>query len=214
MPVSMPPTRSSTSRRPSRATIPTPRTRRLCEAVAREGASWAEEALVGFGERTGRPEVIELGHLANRHTPRLVTHDRFGHRVDEVEFHPAYHELMRIGVEEEIHALPWNHPRPGAHVARAAKHYLFTQVEAGVHCPLTMTFAAVPALRAQPELAEEWIPRVTSASYDPVMRPSAEKSGCLIGMAMTEKAGRLGRARQHHPRRGGRPRWARARSIC
>ncbi len=161
----------------------------LREAVLREGAAWAEEELRAFGERTGRAGVIELGHLANRHPPRLVTHDRFGHRIDEVEFHPAYHELMRIGVEAEIHALPWNRSRPGAHVARAAKHYLFSQVEAGVHCPLTMTFAAVPALRAQPEVAEEWVPRITSAAYDPRMRPSADKTGCLIGMAMTEKQG-------------------------
>ena len=161
----------------------------LREAVHREGAAWAEDALVAFGEHTGRAEVIELGDLANRHPPRLLTHDRFGHRLDRVEFHPAYHELMRIGVEAQIHALPWNHPRPGAHVARAAKHFLFTQVEAGVHCPLTMTFAAVPALRAQPEIAAEWLPRVTSTTYDPAMLPSSEKSGSLIGMAMTEKQG-------------------------
>ncbi len=161
----------------------------LSEAVRREGAGWAEEELRAFGERTGTAEIIELGHLANRHPPRLVTHDRFGHRIDEVEFHPAYHELMRIGVEAEIHALPWNRPGPGAHVTRAAKHYLFSQVEAGVHCPLTMTFAAVPALSAQPEVAGEWVPRATSTVYDPVLRPSTEKAGCLIGMAMTEKQG-------------------------
>ena len=161
----------------------------LVEGVAREGAGWAIESLRAFGELTGRRDVIAWGHLANRHPPRLMTHDRFGHRIDEVEFHPAWHELMRIGVEAEIHALPWNHPEPGAHVARVAKHYLFTQVEAGVHCPLTMTFAAVPALRAQPELAEQWVPRVTSSIYDPAARPSTEKAGCLIGMAMTEKQG-------------------------
>ncbi len=161
----------------------------LREAVRREGADWAEDELTAFGELTGKPVIIMLGDLANRHPPRLITHDRYGHRVDEVEYHPAYHQLMRIGVEAEIHALPWNHPRPGAHVARAARHFLFTQVEAGVHCPLTMTFAAVPALRAQPEIAEEWLPRVTSAVYDPMMRPPDDKAGCLIGMAMTEKQG-------------------------
>ena len=161
----------------------------LREAVSREGAGWAEDELAAFGELTGRPEIIELGHLANRHPPRLITHDRYGHRVDEVEFHPAYHQLMKIGVEAEIHALPWNRRRPGSHVARAVKHYLFTQVEAGVHCPLTMTFASVPALAAQPEVAEEWVPRATSTTYDPASRPSAEKAGCLIGMAMTEKQG-------------------------
>ena len=161
----------------------------LREAVSREGAAWAVDELRAFGERTGGAELIELGDLANRHPPRLLTHDRFGHRIDEVEFHPAWHELMRVGVEQEIHALPWNRARPGAHVARAAKHYLFTQVEAGVHCPLTMTFAAVPALAAQPEVAEEWVPRARSSVYDPRMRPPAEKDGCLIGMAMTEKQG-------------------------
>ncbi len=161
----------------------------LREAVAREGAAWAADELASFGELTGRPEIIELGYLANRHSPRLVTHDRFGHRIDEVEFHPAYHELMRIGVAAEIHALPWNRRRPGSHVARAVKHFLFTQVEAGVHCPLTMTFASVPALAAQPEVADEWVPRVTSTVYDPASRPGSEKAGCLIGMAMTEKQG-------------------------
>ena len=98
----------------------------LHEAMRREGAGWAEDELETFGELTGRPEIIELGDLANRHPPRLVTHDRFGHRIDEVEFHPAYHQLMRIGVEAEIHALPWSRPRRGAHVARAVKHFLFT----------------------------------------------------------------------------------------
>ena len=161
----------------------------LREAVVREGAGWARDELAAFGELTGREEVIRLGHLANRYPPELLTHDRFGHRIDEVEFHPAWHELMRIGVEAEIHALPWNRSQPGAHVARAAKHFLFSQVEAGVHCPLTMTFAAVPALRAEPDLAEEWMPRLTSTAYDPRMRPAASKAGCLAGMAMTEKQG-------------------------
>jgi len=161
----------------------------LSEAVEREGAAWAKNEVRTFGEVCGRSDVIALGDAANRNAPRLLTHDRFGHRIDEVEFHPAWHELMRLGVGEEIHALPWNRPRRGAHVARAAKHFLFTQVEAGVHCPLTMTFAALPALRAQPEVAAEWQPRITSAIYDPASRPSSEKTGCLIGMAMTEKQG-------------------------
>jgi putative acyl-CoA dehydrogenase len=161
----------------------------LREAVHREGAADFEDELTAFGEHTGREDVIRLGHLANRHVPELCTHDRWGRRIDEVEFHPSYHELMRIGVEAEIHALPWNRARPGAHVTRAAKHYLFTQVEAGVHCPLTMTFAAVPALHSQPELAAEWVPRLTSAAYDPRVRPAPQKNGALMGMAMTEKQG-------------------------
>ncbi len=161
----------------------------LREAVAREGAGWAESELATFGELTGRQETVRLGFLANRYPPELRTHDRAGRRIDEVEFHPAWHELMRIGVEAEIHALPWNRRRPGAHVARAAKHFLFSQVEAGVHCPLTMTFAAVPALEQEPEVAAEWVPRLTSTAYDPRMLPAASKAGCLAGMAMTEKQG-------------------------
>ncbi len=162
----------------------------LREAVHREGAAELDGEVTAFGEQTGRGDVLRLGDLANRHTPELRTHDRWGRRIDEVEFHPAWHELMRIGVEAEIHALPWNRRRqPGAHVTRAAKHFLFTQVEAGVHCPLTMTFAAVPALASQPEIADEWVPRLTSAAYDARMRPAAEKTGALMGMAMTEKQG-------------------------
>ena len=166
----------------------------LREIVARD-AAWAEAEIEAFGRHLGRSDVLALGDLANRHPPRLATHDRFGHRIDEVEFHPAWHELMRLGVEAEIHALPWNRRRPGAHVARAVKHYLLTQVEAGVLCPLTMTFAAVPALEGSSgvagssEIAAEWIPRLTSASYDPRFLPAGVKSGCLMGMAMTEKQG-------------------------
>lgn len=161
----------------------------LREAVEREGVSWAGAELERFGALLGRPETLALGHLANRWPPELRTHDRFGHRIDEVEFHPAWHELMSIGVVAEVHALPWNRPEPGAHVARVAKHYLLTQVEAGVGCPLTMTFAAVPALRAEPALSAVWEPRITSNRYDPRLRPAEEKTGCLAGMAMTEKQG-------------------------
>jgi putative acyl-CoA dehydrogenase len=161
----------------------------LGELVAREGAAWAADELRLFGQHLGRADVLALGELANRFVPELRTHDRFGYRIDEVEFHPAWHELMRLGVEAEVHALPWNRRRPGAHVARAVKHYLLTQVEAGVLCPLTMTFAAVPALGAEPAVAGEWVPRVTSARYDPRLRPASEKVGCLVGMAMTEKQG-------------------------
>lgn len=161
----------------------------LREGVHREGAAWANAELADFGARVGRAETIELGHLANRHEPELRTHDRFGHRLDTVRFHPAWHELMALGVGAEIHALPWNRPRAGAHVARAAKHFLLTQVEAGVGCPLTMTFAAVPALRAEPALANEWIPRLISTIYDARFVPAADKKGCLMGMAMTEKQG-------------------------
>lgn len=161
----------------------------LYEVVIRGGADWASDEINAFGQRIGSREVLKWGDLANRYSPELKTHDRFGNRIDEVEFHPAYHDLLRLGVEAEVHALPWNRPQAGAHVARAAKHYMLTQVEAGVLCPLTMAFASVPALQASPELAEEWVPRVTSTSYDPRFRPASEKTGCMIGMAMTEKQG-------------------------
>jgi putative acyl-CoA dehydrogenase len=161
----------------------------LTEGVAREGADWAEAELRAFGEQTGRAEFIALGFQANRNPPELKTHDRYGHRIDEVAFHPAWHELMRAGVEAGVHSLPWNETRTGAHVARAAKHYLLDQVETGVGCPLTMTFAVVPALGAQREIAEEWVPRVTSRQYDPRLIPPPDKAGCLMGMAMTEKQG-------------------------
>ena len=163
--------------------------RALREAVERGSAGWAEERLRAFGEKTGRAEFIELGNLANKFSPVLQTHDRFGHRRDEVEFHPAYYELMRTGIAAEMHALPWNQPGPGAHVARAAIHYLLSQVEAGVGCPITMSFASVPALRQQPDVAAEWVPRVTATVYDPRVIPAAEKTQSMIGMAMTEKQG-------------------------
>ena len=161
----------------------------LREGVVREGAGWAADEVAEFGRRVGRFETFELGRLANENPPRLRTHDRYGHRLDTVEFHPAWHRLMTMGVEAEIHALPWNRPRAGSHVARAAKHYLLTQAEAGVLCPLTMTFASVPALRAEPAVAEVWVPRASAPVYDFGLRPPGEKRGCILGMAMTEKQG-------------------------
>ena len=161
----------------------------LTEALRREGAGWAEERARAFGEIVGRRETIAWGFQANEHPPVLRTHDRNGNRIDEVEFHPAWHALMALGVEHGLHALPWREPRPGAHVARAALFALLAQVEAGVGCPLSMTYSVVPALRVQPELAAEWEPRVTSTVYDPRLVPAGEKGGALCGMAMTEKQG-------------------------
>lgn len=161
----------------------------LQEGVEREGAGWAFDDLEVFGKKTGSRALMEVGFLANENPPQLRTHDRFGHRIDQVRFHPAWHQLMAIGMEAEIHSLPWRLKREGSHVARAAKHYLLSQVEAGVGCPLTMTFAAVPALEAQPDLAKKWIPRITSNRYDPTFCPARDKQGCTMGMAMTEKQG-------------------------
>ena len=161
----------------------------LVEAVRREGAGWAEHELRAFGALTGSERVQRLGFDANRFKPELRTFDRFGQRVDEVEYHPAYHELMRLAVEQGMPSLPWRDPQPGAHVAHSVMLYLLSQVEAGVCCPLTMTYAVVPALRRQPEIAAEWEAKVTARSYDPRCIPVTEKSGATFGMAMTEKQG-------------------------
>jgi putative acyl-CoA dehydrogenase len=162
--------------------------RPLVEAVAREGAGWADAELRALGTLLGG-DPLEWGRLANEHPPKLRTHDRFGERIDEVEFHPAWHELLRLGVEHGLHASPWREPGPGAHVARAAAFATLAQVEAGVGCPLSMTFASVPALRADPDLADEWLPLLTSTAYDPGFRPATAKAGATCGMAMTERQG-------------------------
>jgi putative acyl-CoA dehydrogenase len=162
--------------------------RGLLEGIRREGAAWAEERLRAFGDIVGR-EPLRWGFAANENPPILRTHDRFGHRIDEVEFHPTYHQLLGLGVSHGLHSLPWRQPRPGAHAARAALFYLLAQAEAGIGCPLSMTYSGVPALRAQPELAAEWEPRLTSSEYDPRLRPAPEKTGAMCGMAMTEKQG-------------------------
>jgi putative acyl-CoA dehydrogenase len=164
--------------------------RPLHEALRREGAEWAEERALAVGEIAGRAQTIQWGFEANENTPKLHTHDRFGNRIDEVEFHPAWHELMRVGIAYGLHALPWREPQPGAHVARAAMFIVFSQAEAGVGCPISMTYSAIPALRAQPELAEEWESRFMSLSYDGErLVPAPDKAGALCGMAMTEKQG-------------------------
>lgn len=161
----------------------------LREAVAREGAGWACAELAEYGARAGSAQAIEWGVQANEYPPVLHTHDRCGRRRDEVEFHPAWHNLMRLAVEYGIHSAPWSRPRPGADVARAALALLASENEAGHICPISMTYAAAPVLRQNDCIAAEWLPRVYSRQYDPSFRPAAEKSGVLIGMAMTEKQG-------------------------
>jgi len=153
--------------------------RPLLEGLHREGAGWAEEALLALGDELGG-EPLEWGRLANEHPPVLRTHDRYGERIDDVEFHPAWHSLLELGVRHGVHATSWRDPRPGAHVARAAAFMALGQVEAGVGCPLSMTHAAVPALRVEPALAAEWEPLLTSLTVS---------DGALCGMAMTERQG-------------------------
>jgi len=166
----------------------------LVEATEREGAGWIAERASALGRFVGEVggvggSPIEWGRLANENKPVLHTHDRYGNRLDEVEFHPAWHQLMKMGVEHELHSLPWTSDDSAAHAARAAIYMTGMQAEAGYACPITMTFAVVPALRAQPELAAEWEPLVTATTYDPRSIPAAEKGSAIAGMAMTEKQG-------------------------
>ncbi len=161
----------------------------LQEAVAHTGADHATEDLHAVGMLVGDADWIEHGRLANEHPPTLRTHDRYGHRIDEVDYHPSYHALVAKGVEHGLHAVPWASEDAGAHAGRAAKYVLWPQVESGTLCPLTMTYAVVPSLRAQPDLAQVWEPRVTGATYDQTFAPAADKQGALFGMAMTEKQG-------------------------
>jgi putative acyl-CoA dehydrogenase len=163
--------------------------RALQEAVHREGGGWIDAEARRLGELLGKPETINLGVLANRFPPELRTHDRFGYRIDEIAYHPAYHELMRIGIEAQSHSLPWIEKRQGRHVARAVLVMLRHQIDEGTSCPLTMTFAAIPSLRLQPELAAEWEPLALSSVYDHRSMPASEKRGILFGMGMTERQG-------------------------
>jgi len=161
----------------------------LQEAVKREAASWAEADLTAFGKLTGSVDYRELGTLANRVLPELETHDRFGNRIDQVNFHPAYHELMKVAYEHGLHSSSWTDPGPGAHVARAAHFYMQSQVEAGHGCPVSMTHAAIPAIRATPQIAKQWESKITARAYDKRNVPDRDKQALVIGMAMTEKQG-------------------------
>jgi putative acyl-CoA dehydrogenase len=161
----------------------------LVEATEREGAGWVRERASALGRFVGGEPQQQWGRLANENEPQLRTFDRYGNRIDEVEFHPAWHQLMTMGVEHELHSLPWTSDEPFAHTARAALYMTAMQAEAGFCCPITMTFAAIPALRAQPELAAEWEPLLTATTYDPRLIPVSEKASAIAGMAMTEKQG-------------------------
>ena len=161
----------------------------LLEGLAREGAGWHEADLHRLGRRAGSHEAQRWGEEADRHAPVLRTHDRYGHRVDEVDFHPSWHALLDVAVAEGLAGAPWADPRPGAHVARAASSYTWGQVEAGHGCPVSMTYAVVPALRAAPELSTAYEPLLSSRVYDPGLRTPSTKRGLLAGMGMTEKQG-------------------------
>ncbi|MBM9458725.1 acyl-CoA dehydrogenase family protein [Nocardioides sp. zg-536] len=160
----------------------------LLEGVAREGAAWALPEIHDVGRLAGTAEAIEWGRLAERTPPVLYTHDRYGRRLDEVEYTASYHRLMETAVSHGIHAAPWADDRPGAHVARAAKFYAWN-VDAGHGCPISMTYAVIPALRANPELASRFEPLLTNRAYDPGLRDPETKAGLIAGMSMTEKQG-------------------------
>ncbi len=160
----------------------------LLEALEREGAGWALDEIHELGRLAGTAEAQDWGRLAERVPPRLLTHDRYGHRIDEVEYVPAYHSLMETAVSHGLHAAPWADDRPGAHVARAAK-FMVWNVDAGHGCPISMTYAVVPALRANPDLAAAFEPLLTNREYDFGLRDPATKRGLIAGMSMTEKQG-------------------------
>ena len=182
----------------------------LVGAVKAFGADWANAVLAECGSQYGSAETMENARLANKHRPELQTHDRVGNRINSVEFHPAYHQLMQLGKEMQLPSFGWNPKQPSSssssssssgalsdtalpstpkylHTARAALPYIGNQIEAGTMCPLTMTYAAVPALRHCPDVAADWVPGVVQPRYDPRDIPAPEKAGLTVGMSMTEK---------------------------
>ena len=162
----------------------------LLLGAVNEGASWAMPKLIEFGRQLARAESYQWAADANRYPPQLRTHDRYGHRIDQVEFHPAWHQLMERAVTNGLHSLPWeSSTQPGGHLARAGFAFLDNQIEAGHLCPISMTYAVVPALAHSQDLAAAWTPQILTRSYDPAFAPMEKKAGVLVGMGMTEKQG-------------------------
>ncbi|HET6291533.1 MAG TPA: acyl-CoA dehydrogenase family protein [Amycolatopsis sp.] len=161
----------------------------LLEGLERADAGWAVAEVHALGRLAGSEQAQEWGRLVNENEPVLRTHDRVGNRIDEVEFHPYWHELMDVAVSHGLHAAPWRDSRPGAHAARAAKMYVWGQVDAGHTCPISMTYAAVPALRFNPELSARYEPLLAATEYDFGLREPSSKRGLIAGMSMTEKQG-------------------------
>ncbi|WP_404363244.1 isovaleryl-CoA dehydrogenase [Marinobacter sp.] len=160
----------------------------LREAVARENGAWGEEKLQRFGALCG-DELYQVGFEANENPPKPRIFDRYGHRINEVEFHPAYHRSMAIAKENGLHSLTWTGKQDGSQVVRSALTYMHNQFEAGTMCPITMTHACVPTLQKQPEIAKAWLPGILANEYDPKCAPMDQKRGLTIGMGMTEKQG-------------------------
>jgi putative acyl-CoA dehydrogenase len=161
----------------------------LREALAREAPAWVAERLAPLGRALGSDEVQRWGEDANRHPPELRLFDRHGRRLDEVHYHPAYHQLMHLACDNGWHAVAWEKEHQGGHQAHIAALYLLTQAEPGFCCPITMTHAAIPALRNEPRLFDDWRPQALAWHYDPRVLPASQKQGVTFGMAMTEKQG-------------------------
>jgi putative acyl-CoA dehydrogenase len=161
----------------------------LREAVRREAGDWLDERARILGEVAGSEAVLALGEAANRNKPELVSFDRYGRRLDEVSFHPSYHALMALAMDHRIHDLAWATDEPGRHLGHAALLAIFTQAEAGTMCPIDMTYASVPSLRAEPEVARVWLQKLIGGRYDSALAPIERKTGITLGMAMTEKQG-------------------------
>ncbi len=181
----------------------------LQEWSRRFDAGWAESRIDAYGALAGG-SLMEAGFAANQNKPVFVSHDRYGHRIDLVEFHPAYHELMRAAVEHGLTGLPWTDPQPGAHVARASMTYLHSQAEAGSGCPLTMTFASVPAMRLQPNLADQWLPKNPRHRIRLTQRRHGPQGRGHHRHGHDREAGRHRRAGQHHQGLSGWRQWARS----
>ena len=163
--------------------------RALLDALDRAAPAFDRTELLQLGALAGDPGTIELGFDANRNSPELRTHDRFGERIDEVHFHPSYHALMCVAVTSGLHAAPWCDKDPNAHLQRAAKFFVWSQVEGGHLCPISMTYAAVPAIERAPALASQWVEKLGARCYDPRLVPIAEKEAAICGMGMTERQG-------------------------
>ncbi|CAB3737872.1 isovaleryl-CoA dehydrogenase [Paraburkholderia rhynchosiae] len=161
----------------------------LSAALERDGAAWHRDALLRHGAALTTPDTLALAELANRHTPELFTHSPRGERIDALEFHPAWHELLSLLRREGLHALPFSDPQPGAMAARCAGYFLHAQIESGSLCPLTMTFASIPVLQREPQLFDTLRDKLYAREHDPRDVPLAQKASAMIGMGMTEKQG-------------------------
>src|SRR5437868_5563599 len=161
----------------------------LLDGIAREGAGWALDEINQLGTLAGTAEVQDWGRVANEHPPVLRPYDRFGHRIDDIEFHPTWNQLMTVAVREGMHGAPWSDQRPGSHVARAAKFYLWSNVEAGHTCPISATYASIPSIRENPEIAAVYEPLLSNRSYEAGLKAPLSKAGLLATMSMTEKQG-------------------------